>query len=164
MSFTRMNRHIDAPREAVYRALIDPLAIAKWKVPGGMTCHVHTFDARPGGAFRVSLTYDAPSGAGKTTAQTDTYHGHFAELVPGERIVEVSEFETDNPAMRGEMTVTFTLIDVDGGTELLARHENVPPGVAPADNQLGWRMSLDKLAALVEGRASDTRPRAPVEP
>lgn len=63
------------------------------------------------------------------------------------------EFETDDDLMRGEMTVTFTLIEADGGTEILAVHENVPPGIAPADNELGWRMSLEKLARLVEAGA-----------
>ena len=60
------------------------------------------------------------------------------------------EFETDDPQMRGEMTSTFTLTDADGGTNVLGVHANVPPGVAPADNELGWRMALDKLATLVE--------------
>lgn len=151
---TRMSRHINAPRPKVYRALIDADAVATWMVPNGMTSQVYTFDAREGGAFRISLTYDAPTAPserpGKTTAHTDTYHGHFVKLVPNEQVVEVMEFETDNPQMRGEMTITFTLTDVDGGTDVLGVHENVPPGVAPADNELGWRMALDKLAALVE--------------
>lgn len=59
-------------------------------------------------------------------------------------------FETDDPAMQGEMTATYTLAEVDGGTELLAAHEKVPAGVSLADNETGWRMSLGKLAALVE--------------
>jgi uncharacterized protein YndB with AHSA1/START domain len=75
MSSTRVNHHIKAPREIVYRALLDARAVAKWKVPTGMTCHVHSFDAREGGSFRVSLTYDAPTATGKTTAHTDTCHG-----------------------------------------------------------------------------------------
>ena len=115
-----------------------------------MTSHVHSFDAREGGEFRVSLTYDAPTGAGKTTAQTDTYHGKFVRLVPGAEIVQVLEFETENPALQGEMTITYTLADAEGGTLLSALHENLPPGVLPADNELGWSMSLTKLAGLVE--------------
>ncbi|WP_224241864.1 SRPBCC family protein [Hyalangium gracile] len=150
MSSTRIRRHMKAPREVVYRALIDARAVATWKVPPGMSCHVHEFDAREGGRFRISLTYDAPTDTGKTTSQTDTYHGHFARLVPNEQVVEVLEFETDNPAMRGEMTITTTLSDVDGGTELLAVHDGLPSGLAPEDNELGWRLSLDQLAALVE--------------
>lgn len=156
MPSTQIRRHIHAPRAAVYRALIDREAIARWKVPLGMTCHVHVFEPWEGGAYRISLTYDAPTGTGKTTSHTDTYHGRFAKLVPNEQVVEVTEFETDNPAMQGAMTVTMTLSDVDGGTELFAVHDNVPPGVSPADNELGWRESLGKLAAFVEsgGNAS----------
>src|SRR4051812_2496348 len=152
MSSTRISQHIDAPPATVYRALLDPDAVARWMVPNGMTSEVHTFDPREGGAFRISLTYDAPTGTGKTTAHTDTYHGHFVKLVPNEQVVEVVEFETDDPAMLGEMTITYTLSDAVGGTDVDAIHENLPPGVSPADNELGWQMSLDNLARLVEDR------------
>ena len=147
---TRLTQHIDAPRASVYRALTDAQAVATWMVPDGMTSHVHAFDAREGGAFRISLTYDTPTGTGKTSAHTDTYHGRFVRLVANEQVVEVMEFETDDEAMRGEMTVTLTLTDADDGTEVLAVHDNVPPAVAPADNEMGWRMALEKLARLVE--------------
>jgi uncharacterized protein YndB with AHSA1/START domain len=114
-----------------------------------------------GGCSRVSLTYDEPTGAGKTSARTDTYRGRFIKLVPGELVIEVMEFETLDAALRGEMTVTITLTDADGGTELLAVHGPLPPGLSPAENQTGWRMALDKLAALVEaGRQAPHR--APV--
>jgi uncharacterized protein YndB with AHSA1/START domain len=148
---TRVTRHIDAPRSKVYDAFLDAGAVVRWKVPDGMTSEVHSFDGREGGAFRISLTYDAPDREGKTSAHTDTYHGRFESLVPNEQIVEIDEFETDDPDLRGEMRITVTLQDApDGGTELTAVHEGLPPGVAPADNELGWRLSLDKLAALVE--------------
>ena len=150
MNSTRISRHISAARAVVYRALLDPRAVARWKVPDGMTCHVHTFEAREGGSLRISLTYDAPSGMAKTTAHTDTYHDRFVKLVPNDQIVEVDEFETDDPALRGEMTITITLADADGGTDLLAVHDALPPGLSPADNETGWRMALAKLAALVE--------------
>jgi uncharacterized protein YndB with AHSA1/START domain len=151
MSTTHITRHIRAPRAAVYRALPDPDAVVRWKVPDGMACQVHAFDAREGGAFRISLPYDAPAGTGKTTAHADTYHGHFERLVPNEQVVEVDEFETTDPAMAGAMTITIALADAaDGGTDLVAAHEGLPPGVSPADNETGWRMALAKLAALVE--------------
>lgn len=150
MTTTRLHCHIKAPRAQVYRALIDPQAVATWMVPDGMTSHIHTFEAWVGGAFRISLTYTAPTDTGKTSAQTDTYHGHFVKLVPDEQVVEMMEFETADPTMQGAMTVTFTLTAAAGGTDLLAVHDNVPPGIAPADNELGWQMSLAKLAALVE--------------
>jgi uncharacterized protein YndB with AHSA1/START domain len=147
---TRLSQHVNAPRAAVYRALLDARAIAAWMVPDGMTSEVHAFDPREGGSFRISLSYDTQSGTGKTTAHTDTYHGRFVTLVPNEQVVEVMEFETADATMRGEMTITFTLTEADGGTDILGVHENVPPGVAPVDNETGWRMSLEKLARLVE--------------
>ena len=150
MSVTRVSRRVNAPRARVYPALVDASAIAEWKVPTGMTSHVHAFEAREGGTFRISLTYDAPTGTGKTTAHTDTYHGRFVKLVPDEQVVEVVEFETRDPALRGEMTITITLADADGDTEVLAVHDGLPRGVAIADNESGWRHALDKLAALVE--------------
>ena len=151
MSTTRLSRHIRAPRGRVYEALIDADAVQQWMVPDSMTSRVHSFDAREGGTFRVSLTYDAPTGTGKTSAQTDTYHGRFVRLVPGEEVVQVMEFETANPALQGEMTITFTLAEAaDGGTDVAGVHENLPPGVPPEDNELGWSMSLSKLARLVE--------------
>ncbi len=147
---TRLSQHVNAPPSDVYRALLDADAVATWMVPRGMTSHVHEFEGREGGSFRISLTYDTPTGTGKTTAHTDTYHGRFVKLVPNEQVVEVMEFETDDPALRGEMTITFTLTEADGGTDVLGVHEGLPPGVAPADNEMGWRMSLEKLARLVE--------------
>jgi len=141
---------VNAPRAAVYRALLDARAVATWMAPDGMTSHVHVFDAREGGSFRISLTYDTPSGTGKTTAHTDTFHGRFVKLVPHEQVVEVIEFETADDSLRGEMSVTFTLTEADSGTDVLGVHDNVPPGVSPADNEIGWRMSLEKLARLVE--------------
>ncbi|HEX2035198.1 MAG TPA: SRPBCC family protein [Chloroflexota bacterium] len=150
MSPTRISRRVNAPRATVYRALLDPRAVATWMVPTGMTSQVHAFDPREGGSLRISLTYDAPTGTGKTTAHTDTYHGRFVKLVPDEQVVEVVEFETADPALRGEMTISITLADADGGTEVLAVHEGLPPGLSSADNETGWRLSLAKLAALVE--------------
>jgi len=73
------------------------------------------------------------------------------KLVPNQQVVEVDEFETADPALRGEMTITITLADTDGGTELIAVHDGLRDGVSTADNEEGWRMALAKLAALVEG-------------
>jgi uncharacterized protein YndB with AHSA1/START domain len=117
-----------------------------------MTCVVHELDAREGGSFRVSLTYEAPTATGKTTAHTDTYRGHFARLVPDEQVVEVLEFETAAADLGGAMTMTTNLVDADGGTDVIVLHEGVPGGVSAADNELGTRMALDNLAALVESR------------
>jgi uncharacterized protein YndB with AHSA1/START domain len=150
MATTRMRQLINAPRERVYDALLDPAAVRRWKVPADMTSQVHEFDAREGGAIRISLTYQAPDRAGKTEGRTDTYHGRFVTLVPNELVVEVDEFETDDDALRGEMTITIRLSDADGATELVAEHDGLPAGVSQADNEVGWREALARLTALVE--------------
>jgi len=150
MYSTRISRHVNAPRSDVYRALLDAGAIAKWRVPAGLTSQVHQFEAREGGSFRVSLTYQAPAQSGKSAAHTDTYHGRFTKLVPDEQVVEVFEFETDDPALRGTMTMTTTLTEAAGGTDVLIVHEGIPDQVPAADNETGTRMALDNLARLVE--------------
>jgi uncharacterized protein YndB with AHSA1/START domain len=99
--------------------------------------------------WEVNSEFLSPTGVGKTTAHTDTYHGRFVELVPNERVVEIDEFETANPALRGEMKITIELADKDGGSEVIGVHEELPAGVSIADNELGWRMALGKLASLV---------------
>jgi uncharacterized protein YndB with AHSA1/START domain len=150
MYSTRVSRHVNAPRPAVYRALVDAGAIAKWRVPAGMASRVHEFHPHEGGSFRISLSYDAPAGTGKSAPQTDTYHGHFVKLVPDEQVVEAFEFETADPELRGQMTMTTTLTDAGGGTDVLVVHEGIPDKVPAADNETGTRMALANLAKLVE--------------
>jgi len=150
MTTTTVRRRMAAPPHRVYAALLDPDAIARWRVPAEMTCVVHEFEPREGGRVHVSLTYVSADAVGKTTAHTDTYRGRLVRLVPDRELVEVDEFETDDPALRGEMTMTFTLAGDGEGTELSVVHDDVPSGVSAADNELGWNESLDRLAALVE--------------
>ena len=153
MRSTQVEQHINAPRSVVYRLLVDPAAVARWRVPDGMRADVHTFEEREGGAIHVSLTYDAPDATGKTTARTDSYRGRFERLIPDTQVVELNWFETSDPAMKGEMRSIITLADSPrGGTDVSGVHENVPAGVSLADNETGWRMAFEKLAALAEGR------------
>ena len=125
-------------------------AVATWMVPSGMTSQVHAFDPHEGGAFRIFVTYDEPTGTGKRTAQTDSYHGRFVHLVPNVQVVEVVEVETADPALGSERTITIALADADSGTEVLAVHDGLPTDLSPTDNEAGWRSTLAKLAALVE--------------
>ena len=124
-------------------------------VPDGMTSEVHRFDGREGGRFRISLTYKDPHRSGKTSGPIDTFRGRFAKVTPDSEIVQVVEFESDDPAMGGEMTITYLLEDRDGGTDVTGIHENLPPGLSVADNELGWSMSMAKLAQLVEHREGE---------
>ncbi|MDQ0380363.1 SRPBCC family protein [Amycolatopsis thermophila] len=152
MTSTRVSGFVRAPRPAVYRALTDARAIAAWRVPDDMTGRVHEFEAREGGRYRMSLIYDDPGRAGKSGARTDTFTGRFAALEPDRRVVELIEFDSPDPASQGVMTMTTTLSDADGGTEVVIEHEGIPDSVAPADNETGTRMALAKLAAFVEQR------------
>jgi uncharacterized protein YndB with AHSA1/START domain len=151
-STTRVSRIIRAPREAVYRACLDPHAVARWRVPDNMTARVHAFEAREGGVYRMSLTYRdlTQSPRGKTSDHTDTFEGRFVELVPGRRIVEAIAFEAADPRFAGVMTFTTSLADAGDGTEVTILCEDLPPGVRPEDNEEGCRQSLAKLAALLE--------------
>ncbi|MEU0190876.1 SRPBCC domain-containing protein [Streptomyces afghaniensis] len=151
MYATRVSGHVDAPRADVYRALVSAEAIARWRVPTGMSGEVHEFDAREGGRFRVSLTYEAPDATGKSAPHTDTYHGRFARLVPDEQVVEELEFESADPALVGTMTLTTTLTVAEGGgTDVVMVHEGIPDAVPAADNETGTRMALANLARFVE--------------
>jgi uncharacterized protein YndB with AHSA1/START domain len=141
---------VKASRRAVYRALLDADAIARWRVPAGMSSRVHEFEPREGGAFRVSLTYDAAGATGKSADRTDTYHGRFVRLVPDEQVVEEFAFESADPALRGTMTMTTTLADSGDGVEVTIVHEGIPDVIPAADNETGTRMALAHLARFVE--------------
>ncbi len=149
---TQVTRFISAPPAAVYRALLDPDAVRHWMVPNGMTSEVHRFDAVEGGEFAISLTYDDPIAVGKTEGATDTFAGRFTSLIPDTCVVQVAAFDTTDPALAGDMTIRYQLTERDGGTEVVGIHENLPSGVKPEDNEWGWRISLGKLALLVESK------------
>jgi uncharacterized protein YndB with AHSA1/START domain len=157
---TEVTQFVKAPRQAVYNAFVDRDAVAAWQHPDNMGIQVHTFDPREGGAFRISLTYQDPadSPGGKTSDHMDTYHGRFERLVPFTTIVEVVEFESQKPEFAGEMRITVQLADVDGGTEVTYRCDDLPPGVRPEDNEVGSRSSLQKLATLLEARPLERGP------
>jgi uncharacterized protein YndB with AHSA1/START domain len=148
---TQVSKVINAPREAIYRTCLDSVAVAAWRSPENMKAHVHAFDAREGGRFRMSLTYLDParSPGGKTSEDTDTFAGRFAELVPCERIVEVIEFESKDPRFDGEMTIITRFADTADGTEVTILCQDIPPGIRPEDNEIGCESSLRNLARLL---------------
>jgi len=146
---TTVRRTVATDRATVYAALLDRDAVARWRVPDGMTGEVHELDPQVGGRIRMSLTYDDAATAGKSGGATDTYTGTYIDLVPGERVVEEIEFESDDADLAGVITMTTTLRDVVGGTEVEIRMDGLPDAVPPEQNELGTRMALDKLARLV---------------
>lgn len=142
------SRVIAASPLTIYRAFVDPDAWLQWLPPEGMTGHIYEFDARPGGAYRMALTYhgkDHPN-AGKTSDDTDVVQGRFVELIPNERIVQLVNFESEDPAFAGEMRMTWRLSPAAGGTEVSIICENVPEGARKEDHDAGLRSTLENLA------------------
>lgn len=139
------SRVIAAPPAEVWRALIDPFAVARWLPPNDMTGRIDEWDARPGGVYAMTLTYAEP-GHGKSTSDSDTVTGRFVELVPGELFVQDADFDSDDPAFAGTMRMSWTLTAVDGGTEVVIRADDVPSGISAEDHAEGLAASLQNLA------------------
>jgi uncharacterized protein YndB with AHSA1/START domain len=144
------SRVIKAPAEKIYAAHLDPKSIAEWRPPHGMRAETYAFDAREGGGYRMAFVYEDASVRGKTTEHADVFEGTFVELVPNERIVERVEFQSDDPAFTGTMTITTTLVAITDGTEVSIVCENVPEGISAEDHQVGMGSTLANLAAFVE--------------
>ena len=142
----RLHRVLRAPAERIYRAFIDPDAMAKWLPPNGFTGTVHAMDARVGGSYRMSFTNFS---SGKSHA----FGGEFLELVPHERICYTDKF--DDPGPPGEMRTTVTLRAVSCGTELTVVQEGVPEVIPAEACYLGWQESLALLAKLIEAEIPD---------
>ena len=140
-----------APPGRVWAALIDPEALLAWLPPGGMTGRFERFDARPGGSYRMVLTYPDASGApGKATAGSDIVEARFVGIVPGERVVQAVDFVSDDPAYAGTMTMTWEIAAVEAGTRVDIVAEDVPDGVSAEDHAAGLSSSLANLADYVE--------------
>src|SRR5689334_17665315 len=145
------SRMIAAPPERVWAALVDPQALTAWLPPSGMTGRFERFDARPGGSYRMVLTYSDASGApGKATAESDIVEARFVDIVPGDRVVEAVDFVSDDPAYAGTMTMTWQITAVDAGTRVDIVAEDVPDGISAEDHAAGLASSLRNLAAYVE--------------
>lgn len=137
----RLHRVIRAPVERVYRAFLDPEALAKWMPPNGFTAKVHHIDAKIGGTYKMSFT-------NFSTGQTHAFGGKYLELVPNERIRNTDMF--DDPKLPGEMVTTVSLRELSCGTELDIVQEGIPEAIPLEGCYLGWQESLTLLAQLVE--------------
>ncbi len=137
----RLHRVVRAPPERIYRAFLDPDALAKWLPPDGFTGKVHQMDARVGGSYRMSFTHFG-SGA------SHGFGGTYLELVPNERLRYTDKF--DDPNLPGEMVTTVSLRAVAVGTELTAVQDGIPDMIPAEMCYLGWQESLTLLARLVE--------------
>lgn len=142
---------IAAPPEKVYAALVDPEALVAWLPPEGMSARFDRFDARPGGSYRLVLTYEDTAGArGKTTAESDVVDARFVSLEPGVRVVQEIDFESDDPSFAGTMIMTWDISSVDGGTLVEITADEVPDGISADDHAAGMASSLANLALHLE--------------
>ena len=136
-----LHRVFRAPPDRVYRAFIDPDAMAKWLPPHGFTGRVLSMNARVGGSYRMQFT-------NFSNGQSHAFGGEYLELVPGERIVHTDSF--DDPNLPGEMRTTITFRPVLVGTEVTAVQEGIPAVIPTEMCYLGWQESLQLLAVLIE--------------
>lgn len=142
----RLHRVLRAAPEKVYRAFLEPEALAKWLPPNGFICKVHHMDAKVGGGYKMSFT-NFGSGKGHS------FGGTYVELVPNEKIRYTDKF--DDPNLPGQMQATITLKKVLCGTELNVMQEGVPAAIPAEMCYLGWQESLTQLAMLVEPEIPD---------
>jgi uncharacterized protein YndB with AHSA1/START domain len=142
----RLHRVLRANPDKVYRAFLDPAAMAKWLPPNGFTCQVHHMDARVGGTFRMSFT-------NFSTGHGHSFGGEYLELVPGKKLRYTDKFDDAN--LPGTMVTTITLQSVSVGTELSVVQEGVPEMIPPEACYLGWQESLILLGKLVEVEIPD---------
>jgi uncharacterized protein YndB with AHSA1/START domain len=142
----RLHRVIRATPETIYRAFLDPDAMAKWLPPNGFTGKVHHLEAKVGGTYRMSFT-------NFTTGSSHSFGGEYRELTPHQRIVHTDKF--DDPNLPGEMQVTIDLKEVSCGTALSIVQEGVPAAIPAEACYLGWQESLILLAKLLEAEITD---------
>jgi len=141
-----LHRVIRAQPERIYRAFLEPAAMAKWLPPYGFTCTVHHMDAKPGGTFKMSFTNFG-------TGNGHSFGGEYLELVPGASICYTDKF--DDPNLPGTMKTTITLKPVMCGTEVSIVQEDLPEVIPVEMCYLGWQESLAQLATLVEPQIPD---------
>lgn len=145
-STVRLHRVLRATPERVYRAFLDPDAMAKWLPPYGFTCKVHQLDAKTGGTYRMSFT-------NFHTEKGHAFGGRYLEMKPNELIRYTDKFE--DPNLPGEMLTTVTLKKVSCGTELNIVQEGLPDVIPAEACYLGWQESLAQLAHLVDPEIPD---------
>src|SRR6476660_4126664 len=125
------SRVIAAPPAQVYAALLDREALTAWLAPDGMTARFERFDPRPGGSYRLVLTYtDASRAPGKATTDSDIVEARYVDIVPDVRVVQAVDFVSHDPALAGTMLMTWEVSAVDGGTRVDVTADDVPDGIA----------------------------------
>jgi uncharacterized protein YndB with AHSA1/START domain len=141
-----LTRTIAAPREAVYRAFLDPELLQRWFCPGEFAVVAASVDEHVGGRHVVEML--SPDG------MRLAFESVIRDLVPGERIVLDFAFVGPEPRDREDTLLTVTLADAPGGgTEVRFDHERItlaPPNFDRPGVNAGWSSVLDKLEALYQ--------------
>ncbi len=146
----RASRWIEAPVSTVFDALVNRASLERWLPPSDMTGRFEHFDPRPGGSYRLVLTYaDRSASSGKSTADSDIVDVRFVDIVPDDRVVQAVDFVADAPEFAGTMTMTWAVHEEAGGTRVEIVAEGVPEGIAAEDHASGLASSLDNLARLL---------------
>jgi uncharacterized protein YndB with AHSA1/START domain len=145
------SRVIAAPPAQVFAALLDRDALMAWLPPEGMTARFDRFDPRPGGSYRLVLTYADASGApGKAAPESDVVEARYVDIVPDHRVVQAVDFVSDDPVFAGTMTMTWEVTAVEGGTRVDIVADAVPDGISAEDHATGLASSLANLAEHFE--------------
>ena len=146
---------IDAPLCSAFDAFVNRAALEIWLPPDGMAAVFERFDPRPGGSYRLILTYEhSPESGAKSSVDTDIVEARYVEITQDERVVQEVDFVSDDPAFAGTMRMTWCVRPSDVGTcvEFIAEH--VPDGISAEDHAVGMASSLENLAAYLEGSTS----------
>jgi uncharacterized protein YndB with AHSA1/START domain len=135
----------------VFESLVDREALETWLPPGDMTGRFETFDPRPGGGYRLVLTYASPeTSRAKSTDDSDIIDVRYLDIVPNDRVVQAVDFVSDVPGFAGTMTMTWSVTDEIDGTRVEIVADDVPEGISAEDHAAGLASSLDNLARFVE--------------
>ena len=142
----KLHRVLTAPAARIYKAFLDPEAMAKWLPPHGFTGKVHSMDARVGGSYRMSFT-------NFSTGNSHSFGGEYLELIPHQRLRYTARF--DDPQLPGQMQTTVTLAPVSVGVDVKVVQEGIPDSIPIEACYLGWQQSLQLLALLVEAEVQE---------
>ena len=147
----KASRVIAAPPGRVFAALLDRDALMAWLPPKGMSARFEQFDPRPGGSYRLVLTYSDASGApGKAAPDSDVVEARYVDIVPDHRVVQAIDFVSDDPSFAGTMTMTWEVTAVEGGTRVDIVADDVPDGISVEDHATGLASFLANLAEHLE--------------
>jgi len=158
----RASRVVNAPVDRVFNALVDRKALETWLPPAGMTARFEHFNAKPGGSYRLVLTYADPTDArGKSSSDSDVVEAQYADIASNDRVVQAVDFVSEDPAFAGTMIMTWFVQPVDGGTRVEIIADGVPDGISADDHAAGLASSLDNLAGYLEPQRPRPRQHDP---